>query len=612
MTILPKQNGVGFPWFGQGDFQIDPNATPDEIKRRRDRLAQKRYGNAQYVGAGLADLATGIMSGVQRRKMSEVERTGREKASSLFGSLLRGEAPAPASSPTGPMTVLGIPEAEGGGYDDFNASLSHTESGGNYNVTNSEGFGGKYQFGQPRLDDFNRANGTQYKVADLTAGTPEARALTEAVQDWHVGDIDQFSAANGLDQYIGRNIGGVTITRNGMRAMAHLGGKGGMQKYLTSGGQYNPADSNGTRLSDYARTHAGGGVTMSTRNSPAQASQPDMSALYEAMANPWMNAEQKALIGQMIEQRMQASDPIRQMQLEKGRLELEALRNPPAPERKIIKGADGFQYYQDDGSRVLPDVQLPEKPKFSTVTGEEAAAIGLDPAKSYNIAPDGKISQIGGNGTNVTVNNGGQDAGWGKPPKDTVWLRDEGGQVVTEPDPSGRGVRPVSVPVVGSKAQREADEATQTESAAVSQAEDALKLIQSIIEDPNLPSITGNIQGRLPAGIPMITGGQDGADLSVKIKQLQGKAFLQAFETLKGGGQITEREGQAAQNAMARLATEQSEEAYIEALRELEGIVQRGLAKAQAGSRGADAAPPEGVDPDLWQYMTPEEKALFQ
>lgn len=39
------------------------------------------------------------------------------------------------------------------------------------------------------------------------------------------------------------------------------------------------------------------------------------------------------------------------------------------PERKIIKGGDGYQYYQDNGERVLPNVQQQVKPNYgSTVT----------------------------------------------------------------------------------------------------------------------------------------------------------------------------------------------------------------------------------------------------
>jgi hypothetical protein len=68
---------------------------------------------------------------------------------------------------------------------------------------------------------------------------------------------------------------------------------------------------------------------------------------------------------------------------------------------------------------------------------------------------------------------------------------------------------------------------------------------------------------------------QDGTDLVVKIDQLKGKAFLQAFETLKGGGQITEREGLAATKAIARLERQQSPEAYKESLMALRSVVER-------------------------------------
>lgn len=34
----------------------------------------------------------------------------------------------------------------------------------------------------------------------------------------------------------------------------------------------------------------------------------------------------------------------------------------PAPERKVIKGADGYQYYRDTGERVLPDVEKKAEP----------------------------------------------------------------------------------------------------------------------------------------------------------------------------------------------------------------------------------------------------------
>ena len=78
------------------------------------------------------------------------------------------------------------------------------------------------------------------------------------------------------------------------------------------------------------------------------------------------------------------------------------------------------------------------------------------------------------------------------------------------------------------------------------------------------------IQGQLP---PVTQGG---TDLVSKIEQMQGQAFLQAFQSLKGGGAITEREGQAALNAVARLQRTQSQEAFQASLQELRTIIERG------------------------------------
>lgn len=185
------------------------------------------------------------------------EELGREEARKQFGD----------ARPYQQDTVPDVGAPSGDGIDDFNRSLARTESGGNYQVTNSEGYGGKYQFGQARLNDYNRAHGANVKVSDLTMGTPEARELTERVQRWHVGDIDAD-----LGDLVGATVKGQTLDANAIRAMAHLGGKGGARKYVESGGKYDPADSNGTRLSHYAKTHGGGGEvsgvpTVSTRSS---------------------------------------------------------------------------------------------------------------------------------------------------------------------------------------------------------------------------------------------------------------------------------------------------------------------------------------------------------
>jgi len=79
--------------------------------------------------------------------------------------------------------------------------------------------------------------------------------------------------------------------------------------------------------------------------------------------------------------------------------------------------------------------------------------------------------------------------------------------------------------------------------------------------------------------------GTQAANFQAKLEQLQGKNFLQAFETLKGGGQITEKEGEKATQAISDMSAAQSEKEFKKSAEELKTIIQTGVerAKAQAG-----------------------------
>lgn len=112
--------------------------------------------------------------------------------------------------------------------------------------------------------------------------------------------------------------------------------------------------------------------------------------------------------------------------------------------------------------------------------------------------------------------------------------------------------------------------------AAISSAENSLSQIDAVINDPNLPLAIG-IGGLLPA-LP----NSPQAGTVARIEQLQGAAFLQAFETLKGGGQITEVEGKKATDAIARLNRVQNKEDFIQALADLRAVVAAGLERAKA------------------------------
>jgi len=80
-----------------------------------------------------------------------------------------------------------------------------------------------------------------------------------------------------------------------------------------------------------------------------------------------------------------------------------------------------------------------------------------------------------------------------------------------------------------------------------------------------------------------------------RLDQIRGTTFLQAFESLKGGGAITEVEGKKAEQAIARLSRAQSMPAFQAALDDLASVIRRGqdVARQKAGGQQS-AAPTSG------------------
>ena len=114
---------------------------------------------------------------------------------------------------------------------------------------------------------------------------------------------------------------------------------------------------------------------------------------------------------------------------------------------------------------------------------------------------------------------------------------------------------------------------------AVDSANYMLGLIQDVKNDPDLRKRVG-LMGVLPA-LP----GTPGVSFDSKVAQLKGNTFMQAYQSLKGGGQITEVEGRKAEDAIARLNRAQSPDDFISALDDLSSVVQIGLQRAQRMSQ---------------------------
>jgi hypothetical protein len=73
------------------------------------------------------------------------------------------------------------------------------------------------------------------------------------------------------------------------------------------------------------------------------------------------------------------------------------------------------------------------------------------------------------------------------------------------------------------------------------------------------------------------------ADFKALLDQVQGGAFLQAFESLKGGGQITQVEGEKATQAIVRAQQSQSEEGFKKSMNDFMSVLDRAEKRATSG-----------------------------
>lgn len=242
----------------------------------------------------------------------------------------------------------------------------------------------------------------------------------------------------------------------------------------------------------------------------------------------------------------------------------------------------------------------------------------------------------------------------GRPPAEQNAIR-------TVMDAESRG-QPASVSVPGLKLQDQGDSAKQKKvgelsaelqfdapkaRAAVSDAVTNLDRLatqaKQIYENPALWRITG-IPGKFP-NIPGLAGADVQANLG-SLKSQVGFAVLQAMRDASktGGalGQISDRENELLQRNLAALDNSQSPEAFRDNLAKVieyaqgardrmqnayrdqyervqgnQGMTPTPRGAMPAGTQPARtqaprSGPPPGVDPKLWQHMTPQEKALWK
>lgn len=319
----------------------------------------------------------GTTGGLQQGLAGMMEQQRKRQQQELMQNLFGGGQDVSMSSMGGAAQTGYVPPVvDGGGA--FPQSLIANESGGRWDAQNNAmgsggqaGHFGRLQFGKARLEDAMRAGAIpQGTTPEQFMANPQ---LQQAAERWHFSDIDRQAESRGLNRYLGQNVGGVTVTPDAIRSMAHLGGIGGAERFLESGGQYNPADANGTSLRDYGTRHGGGNVSMSAQNGGGQS--PQAARLMQAMASGLLDPAQTQVVGMMLQQEMARSgpiDPLKQIQLQTAQLELEKLRNPNANMPDSVRALD----MRARAAGYTPDT--PEYQRFMATGGESAAQPNAD------------------------------------------------------------------------------------------------------------------------------------------------------------------------------------------------------------------------------------------
>lgn len=123
-------------------------------------------------------------------------------------------------------------------YKKYLIKLAERESNFNPEVINAQGYKGLFQFGDDALKDIGMTT-------------------TDYMSDWKnqidaiikFTDLNRERLRNTLRGTNGRDIDGTKINEWGLLGAAHLGGVGGVNKFLFKG--ENPTDANNTSIKDY-------------------------------------------------------------------------------------------------------------------------------------------------------------------------------------------------------------------------------------------------------------------------------------------------------------------------------------------------------------------------
>lgn len=328
---------------------------------------------------------------------------------------------------------------------------------------------------------------------------------------------------------------------------------------------------------------------------------PTMADISGALGNEWVTSDpgSSAIVQALLGQELQQNDPLRQQQLAMGAIELENARNPQ-----------------------------PE-PGFRILTPEESASMNL-PEGAFQVGPDNKIYEIGGGGTNVNVNTGDGAPGLGKLSTDYGYVLDpETQQPVIDPTtglPTAAAVPGSPAAIEAANLAAKADLSEGRKDVSTDVITTAATIARDLAAKPGNTGLTGAVLANLSE--------TEAAELRRQVGVLTANATIENLTAMRqasptGGalGAVSDRENAMLAAAAGAIDPNASGPDFQRALDNYEKTLLQIVHGPEEGARlyqetrpaaqpdldySAPAAPEGwGGDPALWQFMSPEDRALW-
>jgi GH24 family phage-related lysozyme (muramidase) len=392
-------------------FGGDTGITWEQAQAKRklaEELARANMSTPRNVGEGLNALGRALAYRGITKRAGEAENRLRGDANAAFDSIFGMGGYTPTTSTSGPGAEAAVPSVvrpeAADAYREMNPTTTGDATLGL--IRQFEGFRetpywdvNAYRTGYGS-DTITTADG---RVVPVTQGArvtredaerdllrrvnsefmPSARSAV-GPEAFDALDPNQQAALVSLAYNYGANAWGDDLA--GVAAAARSGDPAATAQAIRALGSHN-GGINANRRAREAAFFAGTGQpapagpppTMSAQGRPPASMELAM-RLAQLAGNPALDPGRRALVNALLGQTMQAMQPQSEadrLDLELKRLQLEQARNPQTERNRIV-------------------------------SGEEAAAMGLDPSKSYNVTegPNGvEATAIGGGGINVNTGN---------------------------------------------------------------------------------------------------------------------------------------------------------------------------------------------------------------